>query len=127
MSAVSAILFCDDILRLNFLLIFCVDILRLYFCRLSAWNHYSLSKNFLIVFFKKLSYSIFEKHWIQTYNQMLMTILTLVLETNAYSILIKNVDDNTESSTGINVNKQTKILNLGLVPQPWIKILNNWN
>ena len=33
---------------------------------------------------------------------MLMTILSLVLEPNAYSILIKNVDDNTLSSTGIN-------------------------
>ena len=52
---------------------------------------------------------------------MLMTILSLVLEPNTYSILIKNFDDNTESSTGINVNKQTKNLNLGLVPQPWIK------
>ena len=31
-----------------------------------------------------------------------MTILSLVLEPNAYSILIKNVDDNTLSSTGIN-------------------------
>ena len=58
---------------------------------------------------------------------MLMTILSLVLEPNTYSILIKNVDDNTESSTGINFNKQNKILYLGLVPQAWIKILNNWN
>ena len=33
---------------------------------------------------------------------MLMTILSLVLEPNAYSIRIKNVDDNTLSSTGIN-------------------------
>ena len=33
---------------------------------------------------------------------MLMTILSLVLEPNTYSILIKNFDDNTESSTGIN-------------------------
>ena len=49
---------------------------------------------------------------------MLMTILSLVLEPNTYSILIKNFDDNAESSTGINVNKQTKILFLGLVPQP---------
>ena len=58
---------------------------------------------------------------------MLMTILSLVLEPNTYSILIKNDETNTESSTGINVNKQTKILNLGLVPQPWIKTFNNWN
>ena len=59
---------------------------------------------------------------------MLMTILSLVLEPNTYSILIKNFDDNTESSTGINVNKQNKILNLGLVPQPGIKNLNHyWN
>ena len=57
---------------------------------------------------------------------MLMTILSLVLEPNTYSILIKNFDDNTESSTGINVNKQNKILYLGLVPnlgsKPWIII-----
>ena len=33
---------------------------------------------------------------------MLMTILSLVLEPNTYSILIKNFDDNTLSSTGIN-------------------------
>ena len=59
---------------------------------------------------------------------MLMTILSLVLEPNTYSILIKNFDDNTESSTGINVNKQNKILNLGLVPQPGIKTLDHyWN
>ena len=56
---------------------------------------------------------------------MLMTILSLVLEPNAYSILIKNFDENTESSTGINVNKQTKILYPGLVPQPGIKTLNH--
>ena len=56
---------------------------------------------------------------------MLMTILSLVLEPNTYSILIKNFDDNAESSTGINVNKQTKILLLGLVPQPWIKTLDH--
>ena len=49
---------------------------------------------------------------------MLMTILSLVLEPNTYSILIKNVESNTKFSTGINVNKQTKNLNLGLVPQP---------
>ena len=61
------------------------------------------------------------KYKIQTYNKMLMTILSLVLEPNTYSILIKNVESNTKFSTGINVNKQTKNLNLGLVPQPWIK------
>ena len=33
---------------------------------------------------------------------MLMTILSLVLEPNTYSILIKNAETNTESSTGIN-------------------------
>ena len=57
-----------------------------------------------------------------------MTILSLVLEPNTYSILIKNDETNTLSSTGINVNKQTKILYLGLVPQPWIKTLDHyWN
>ena len=61
------------------------------------------------------------KYKIQTYNKMLMTILSLVLEPNTYSILIKNVESNTKFSTGINVNKQTKNLNLGLVLQPWIK------
>ena len=35
------------------------------------------------------------KYKIQTYNKMLMPILSLVLEPNTYSILIKNVDDNT--------------------------------
>ena len=57
---------------------------------------------------------------------MLMTILSLVLEPNTYSILIKNFDDNTLSSTGINFNKQTKILYPGLVPQPWIKTLDHY-
>ena len=33
---------------------------------------------------------------------MLMTILSLVLEPNTYSILIKNDETNTLSSTGIN-------------------------
>ena len=56
---------------------------------------------------------------------MLMTILSLVLEPNTYSILIKNDETNTLSSTGINVNKQTKILLLGLVPQPCIKTLDH--
>ena len=57
-----------------------------------------------------------------------MTILSLVLEPNTYSILIKNDETNTESSTGINLNKQNKILYLGLVPQPEIKTLDHyWN
>ena len=134
------------IFHVDFLLVFRLSILGWYFAG------YQLGYTLLSVLVINSLISI-DNHLQQSYHLSILSTLfsigfwvgifvlifcaDILLVFSLESLLFIRIDNhfesytchsNTLSSTGINVNKQTKILFLSLVPQPWIKTLDHhWN